>query len=124
MQESKKDKIIQGKMDVWMGLLLAESGFLEIRDNTSNNERHLANTQLKYVQNQLKKMFAFNRSNRSEIEQAETSMFDNVALLKLIGQSIALLPPDLVDDFEPAFLAFYDGYIKQKISEMETPTAS
>lgn len=118
--ESKKDKIIQGKMCVWMGLLLAELGFYDIRENTTHAQRYEANKQLKYVQNVLKQMFVFNKSKSKDIHEAETTIFENVALIKGIAETMAMLPPEFVDDFESEYLKFYDTYIKRKISELES----
>lgn len=124
MQESRKDKVLKAKVCVWMGFLLAEQGALNLRDNTSGKMRYEANATLKYIQNKLKQLNARNPAKVKAIDEAEDSLLINTHLMVENAEILAMLPPELADDYHDEYLKWFDNFIKQKTKEYEQSTAS
>lgn len=115
--DSHSEEVLRNKMGLYMGLLLCEQSLINLRELTDREVRYEATKQLKYIQNVLRQFNARSRSSKEDIETAEESMLENVALIKHVAETLVLLPPHLVDIFEDKYNAMYNKLIKHEIDK-------
>ena len=105
MELSPKMTLYINKRIVYTAILLQEYAYREMLDSplVKGNNRHLLNTKLKYLKNQLLQIGKNSGATRDQVKEGEDIILDNVSLMASIMGTLSVIPGSQVDYIEAEF---------------------
>ena len=102
---TKEQKLYLNKRIAYTALMIQEYAYREILDSPliRENDRYLIKRKFNYVVGQINKINRSSNATKTEIQEGEDIVLDNISLVASIMASLSIMPSSQVDYIEQEF---------------------